>query len=96
MKNFLESSRYIVLVGIVGTFVASLTLFLFGLGGILVAVWDALSAIDPFSYEHLKEISIILIQAIDIFLLARMPSPDGLPGQRFVLLASALPVPLSL
>ncbi len=70
MKNFLENSRLVILLGIVGTFFASLTLFLFGLGGILVAVWEGLSASSPFGYENLKELSIVLIQAIDIFLLA--------------------------
>lgn len=70
MKSFLENSRYIVLIGVIGTFLASAALFIFGLGGILVEVWNALNTFDPFSYEKLKEISIILIQAIDIFLLA--------------------------
>ena len=70
MKNFLENSRLVILLGIVGTFLASLTLFVFGLGGILVAVWDGLSASSPFGYDNLKELSIVLIQAIDIFLLA--------------------------
>jgi uncharacterized membrane protein YqhA len=70
MKNFLENSRLVILLGIVGTFLASLTLFVFGLGGILVAVWDRLSASSPFGYDNLKELSIVLIQAIDIFLLA--------------------------
>ena len=70
MKNFLESSRYIVLIGIFGTFIASAALFVFGLAGIIVAVFDALFASSPFSYEQLKEVSIVLIQAIDIFLLA--------------------------
>lgn len=60
----------VILLGIVGTFLASLTLFVFGLGGILVAVWDRLSASSPFGYDNLKELSIVLIQAIDIFLLA--------------------------
>ena len=70
MKNFLENSRYIILIGIAGTFLAALSLFLFGLGGVLVAVWDALTVSAPFDYGNLKEISIVLIQAIDIFLLA--------------------------
>ncbi len=70
MKNFLESSRYVIILGIVGTFLASLALFIFGLAGILVAVWEGLSAASPFGYDNLKELSIVLIQAIDIFLLA--------------------------
>jgi uncharacterized membrane protein YqhA len=70
MKGFLESSRYIVLLGIFGTFLAALALFLFGFFGIISAVWDALTIADPFSYKHLKELSIILIQEIDVFLLA--------------------------
>lgn len=70
MKNFLENSRLVILLGILGTFLASLTLFIFGLGGILVAVWEGLSASSPFGYDNLKELSIVLIQAIDIFLLA--------------------------
>lgn len=70
MKSFLESSRYIVLLGILGTFLAALALFLFGFAGILAAVWEGLSVSEPFSYENLKELSIVLIQAIDIFLLA--------------------------
>lgn len=70
MKRFLESSRYIVLLGIVGTFISALALFLFGLAGVVVSVWDGLNVADPFNYANLKEISIVLIQAIDIFLLA--------------------------
>lgn len=70
MKNFLENSRLVILLGIIGTFLASLTLFIFGLGGIMVAVWEGLSAPSPFGYDNLKELSIVLIQAIDIFLLA--------------------------
>ncbi len=70
MKSFLEGSRYIVLLGIIGTFLAALALFLFGLGGVVTAVWDGLHVSSPFSYDHLKEFSIVLIQGIDIFLLA--------------------------
>ena len=70
MKNFLESSRYIVLIGIFGTFIASAVLFVFGFAGIIIAVFGALFENSPFSYVQLKEISIVLIQAIDIFLLA--------------------------
>ena len=70
MKNLLESSRYIVLLGIIGTFIASLALFLFGFAGILSAIWEGMTVSDPFGYTSLKELSIVLIQAIDIFLLA--------------------------
>lgn len=70
MKSFLESSRYVVLLGIVGTFLAAVALFLFGLGGVVTAIWEGLTAPAPFGYDHLKEFSIVLIQTIDIFLLA--------------------------
>jgi uncharacterized membrane protein YqhA len=70
MKSFLESSRYIVLLGIIGTFLAALALFLFGLAGVLAAIRDGVSSAGPFDYDHLKELSIVLIQTIDIFLLA--------------------------
>ncbi len=70
MKTFLENSRYIVLLGIAGTFLSAVALFLFGLAGVVVSIWDGLTVADPFNYSNLKEISIVLIQAIDIFLLA--------------------------
>lgn len=70
MKSFLENSRLVVLLGIAGTFLAAVALFLFGLAGVVVTVWDGLTASDPFNYTHLKELSIVLIQAIDVFLLA--------------------------
>lgn len=70
MKSFLENSRYVVMLGIAGTFLAAVALFLFGLAGVIVTVWDGLTVSDPFNYDHLKELSIILIQAIDAFLLA--------------------------
>lgn len=70
MKGFLESSRYIVLFGIFGTFLASLALFLFGLAGVVSTIWDGAVTSDPFSYGNLKELSVVLIQEIDIFLLA--------------------------
>lgn len=70
MKKFLENSRYVVLIGIIGTFLASVALFLFGLAGIVSAIWDGLTVSSQFSEANLKEVSIILLQAIDIFLLA--------------------------
>lgn len=70
MKSFLEGSRHIVLLGIVGTFLAAVALFLFGFAGVVSSIWDGLTVSDPFSYDHLKELSIVLIQTIDIFLLA--------------------------
>ena len=70
MKNFLEKSHHIVMIGVVGTFIASATLFLFGFAGIIYAIWSAIAVTEPFSYESIKEISVILIMAIDIFLLA--------------------------
>lgn len=70
MKNFLESSRYVVLLGIAGTFLASIALFFFGLAGVIVTVWEGLAVTSPFNYNNLKELSLVLIQAIDIFLLA--------------------------
>lgn len=70
MKRFLENSRHIVLIGVIGTFIASASLFIFGFAGIIFAIWDALGYPEPFSYENIKEISVALITAIDIFLLA--------------------------
>ena len=70
VKKFLENSRYIVYLGIAGTFLASLALFLFGFAGVIQAVWHGLSISDPFGYTHVKEFSVVLIQTIDIFLLA--------------------------
>lgn len=70
MKNFLENSRYVVLLGIGGTFLASVALFIFGFAGVIAAAWEGLTVSDPFDYTHLKELSIVLIQTIDIFLLA--------------------------
>ncbi len=70
MKSFLQNSRYVVMFGIVGTFLASLALFLFGLAGIVSAIWEGLAAQNPVSHGHIKELSIVLIQAIDVFLLA--------------------------
>ena len=70
MKRFLENSRHLVLIGVLGTFIASAALYIFGFAGIVVAIWNAFSLSDPFGYENIKEISVILIMAIDIFLLA--------------------------
>lgn len=70
MKRFLEQSRNIVMIGVVGTFIASAALFVFGFSGIIFAIWNAVGVTDPFSFKNIKEISIILIIAIDIFLLA--------------------------
>ncbi len=70
MKTFLENSRYVVLVGIMGTFLAPLALFLFGLAGVISAIWDGLAGSNPFSSSNIKELSIVLVNAIDIFLLA--------------------------
>lgn len=58
------------MIGVVGTFIASAVLFIFGFSGVAVAVWNAIGVTDPFGYENIKEISVILIMAIDIFLLA--------------------------
>ena len=40
------------------------------MAGVLVSIWDGLSVSDPFGYDNIKNISVILIQTIDIFLLA--------------------------
>ena len=70
MKKFLESSRYVVLLGIAGTFLASVALFLFGFAGVAYAVYAGLTAPGTLATDNLKELSINLIQTIDIFLLA--------------------------
>ena len=70
MKNFLENSRYVVYLGIGGTFLASVALFIFGFAGVIVAAWEGINASYPFGYSHIKELSVILIQTIDTFLLA--------------------------
>jgi uncharacterized membrane protein YqhA len=70
LKKFLENSRYVVLLGIAGTFLASVALFLFGLAGVVASIIDGITATDPFNYDHLKDLGIVLIQAIDAFLLA--------------------------
>ncbi len=70
MKHILESSRFIVLLGIVGTFLASLALFLFGFAGVFYSAYDAITMSSPFAQDNLKQLSINLIQTIDIFLLA--------------------------
>ncbi len=58
------------LLGIAGTFLASVALFIFGCAGVVVSIVEGLTVANPFDYTHLKELSIVLIQAIDIFLLA--------------------------
>jgi uncharacterized membrane protein YqhA len=60
----------VVLLGVLGTFLASVSLYIFGLAGVVTYIASGLTLDDPFSYIHLKEFSIVLIQAIDIFLLA--------------------------
>lgn len=70
MKHFLEASRSIVYLGIGGTFLASIALFLFGFANVVVSVLKALTVNSPFSDESLKQLSITLIQVIDVFLLA--------------------------
>ena len=70
MKKFLESSRYVIYLGIGGTFLAAVALFVFGFAGVVVATWNGLTSSNPFGYDQLKELSIVLIQTIDIFLLA--------------------------
>lgn len=70
MKRLLESSRMIIMLGIVGTFISALALFLFGMAGVLYAVFDAITASSPLVQDNLKQLSINLIQTIDIFLLA--------------------------
>ena len=70
MKKLLESSRFIVMFGVLGTFLAALALFFFGFLGVLNSIYNGINATEPYNYENLKSISIILLHAIDIFLLA--------------------------
>lgn len=70
MKRLLENSRYIVLIGVFGTFLASLSLFLFGIGSVISAIFKALITSNQFEAGRIKELSVVLIQTIDIFLLA--------------------------
>ena len=70
MKKLLENSRFIVLLGIAGTFIASIGLFLFGFAGVVYSVIDGLRIDSPLATENLKHLSIALINTIDIFLLA--------------------------
>lgn len=70
MKHFLEHSRYIVMLGIFGTFLASLALFIFGFANVVVSVVDGLTASHAFGHDNVKQLSIVLIQSVDVFLLA--------------------------
>lgn len=70
LKTILESSRYIVVLGIAGTFLASVALFVFGFAGVIYAIIDTATMHSPLAQSNLKDLSIDLIQTIDIFLLA--------------------------
>jgi len=69
LRRVLASSRYIIIIAVVGTFVASLTLLVYE----ALVVFQAVVAIirkGSVSPEEAKILAVGLIQAVDIFLIA--------------------------
>ena len=70
MKKLLENSRYIVLLGVLGSFMMAVALFLFGIFGAATSIIDAVTTDHKVAIDGLKQISTAGIQVIDTFLLA--------------------------
>lgn len=69
LRRVLASSRYIVLIAVVGTFVASLTLLVYEALVVAEAVIRIIAK-GPVSAQGAKVLAVGLIEAVDIFLIA--------------------------
>jgi uncharacterized membrane protein YqhA len=68
VRQVLASSRFFIAIAVLGTFLASVTIILFGVATVIHITWDTIR--DPeFTVEHAKELEVEFIELIDIFLL---------------------------
>jgi uncharacterized membrane protein YqhA len=68
-RRAVSASRYVVLIAVLGTFVASLALLLFEVSVVVVSVVDALRTYSV-SPKVAKSLAVGLIEAVDVFLIA--------------------------
>ncbi len=68
-RRAVSASRYVVLVAVLGTFVASLALLLFEVSVVAAAVVDAFRTYSA-SPKVAKSLAVGLIEAVDVFLIA--------------------------
>lgn len=69
VRRAMGSSRHIVLIAVVSTFLASMSLMLYEVAAMFFAVLDALKAGVP-SQPLAKKLAVGLIEAVDIFLIS--------------------------
>ncbi len=67
-KRLLGGSRFVISLAVLGAFLASMTLLLYGIGVVVVTIKDLLSDLH-FSEKGAKSLSLSFIQLVDIFLL---------------------------
>lgn len=69
LRNIIAGSRYILIIAVFGTFLASLTLLLYG-GFTLVLLLNAIIAQNKFTTTEIKQVAFTSIELIDLFLIS--------------------------
>jgi uncharacterized membrane protein YqhA len=69
VSRILSSSRYLIIIAILGSFLASVALFIYGGIETVKIILETISAAD-FSSAGAKELTLAAIQLVDLFLLA--------------------------
>src|SRR5579859_3543642 len=85
LRKLIAGGRYIVLIAVIGTFLSSLTLFIYGLITVVLSSIEVFGE-GSFTPEVSKHLSIAYIQLMDLFLLGlyRLFVDDKLPLPRWL------------
>jgi len=89
--RLLASSRYFVLIAVVGAFLAGVTLLVYATLAVVKTIWDAISDGD-LSIDGAKHLEVDFVELIDVFLLGTVLIIVGL-GLYELFIESDLPVP---
>src|SRR5947209_11232341 len=91
LRNILASSRYLVVVAILGIFLAAIAVFIYGGITVINIVFGAFSH-GPFTAEGAKHLAIECIELIDLFLLGAVLYITSL-GLYELFIDDSLPMP---
>lgn len=91
LRNILASSRYLVVVAIIGIFLASIAVFIYGGVTVISIIIDAFSH-GPFNADGAKHLEIEAIELIDLFLLGAVLYITSL-GLYELFIDDSLPMP---
>ncbi len=91
MAHVLAGSRFIIAIAILGAFLSSTALFIFGIFAMVDAVWDAFSE-GAFGVAGADALAVDVIQLIDVFLLGTVLYLVAL-GLYLLFINPNLPVP---